>query len=106
MGTLQHDLEIVVGQNVRAAHEALQWKQSDLAERVGVTGSTIAKLEVGGPITVAMLPSITNILCTPTYMLTLRNIDLRRIVNIPTWHGEIGKHKKSRKPEINIEITT
>lgn len=103
MGTLQHDLEIVVGQNVKAACEALRWKQIDLAERVGVTGSTIAKLEVGRPITAAMLSSTTNILGTPPYMLMLRNIDLRTIVNISTWHGEIGKYKKSRKSEINSE---
>lgn len=103
MGIFQHDLEVVVGQNVKAAREALQWKQSDLAERVGVARSTIAKLEVGGPITVSTLSSIANIFGIPPYMLMLRTIDLRRIANIPTWQEKIEKYRNSKEYKINSD---
>lgn len=98
-------IDIIVGKNIKAAREALGWKQSELAERTGLARSTIAKIEMGGTVTVSTLSSIAEVLGVPPYMLMLRIVDWKRLANIVTCQSKIERYRASGQSVISpVEV--
>jgi len=60
------DLASVVAANVRAERARHQWRQRDLAERLGVTQSTVSAIESGQrEVGVGQLPALCRALKVP-----------------------------------------
>jgi len=95
------NIEVIVGRNIKAAREALEWKQSELAERTGIARSTIAKIENGGASTASTLSVISDAFGIPPYMLMLRSIDCKRLANVATCQSKIEKFQASGKDMID-----
>lgn len=98
-------IDVIVGMNIKAAREALGWKQSELAERTELGRSTIAKIETGGTITVSTLSTIAEALGIPPYMLMLRSVDWKRLANIATCQSKIERYRSSGQSVISpVEV--
>lgn len=77
-------IEVIVGENIKHARAALEWKQEELAQRTGIARSTIAKIEKGATVTAGTLSTIADALGIPPYVLMLRPIDCKRLANMAT----------------------
>lgn len=103
-GQSSSKIEVIIGRNVKAAREALGWKQSELAERTGsVSRPTIAKIEGGCPMTVSTLSSVADALGIPPYMLMLRTTDWKKLANIATCQSKIERYQSSGDGVISPE---
>ena len=93
-----NQIEIIVGKNVRAAREALGWKQDELAGRAGsVSRSTIAKIESFNATNVSMttLSVVADALGIPPYMLLLGKQDWQKLANIATTYQQVESYHAS-----------
>lgn len=96
----KEDISITIGKNIRAARNALGWKQSELAERGGcLERGAIAKIESynATSISIKQLSIIADTLGVPVYMLILRKEDWRNLAKIAKSSIIIDKYFNSEK---------
>lgn len=99
-GYEKEDIDLTIGKNIRAARNALGWKQSELAERCGcVSRTTIGKIESYNAtnISIATLSYIARTLGVPVYMLMLREVDWKNLAKIATTTSKIDGYRRSGK---------
>lgn len=97
-------IEVVIGINVKAARESLGWKQAELAERSGgISRSTVAKIECGGPVTASTLSDIADAFGIPPFMLMLRTADWKKLANVATCQLKIEEFISSSRAGVSPE---
>ena len=81
---MQTDIGVVIGENIGEARRALGWKQSELAERSGLSRSYVARIESFNAKNVpsSTLHTIAGTLGVPTFMLMLGRDDWKTLVNV------------------------
>ena len=78
------EIRLTIGKNIAEARRALGWKQSELAERSGLSRSYIARIESfdAGNVTSSRLHDIAEALRVPTFMLMLDRDDWKTLVYV------------------------
>ncbi len=81
---MQTDISITIGENIAEARKALGWKQTELAERSGLSRSYIARIESfdARNVTSSKLHAIAATLGVPTFMLMLGKDDWKTLVDV------------------------
>ncbi|GEM_PF-3029629 len=79
---MQTDISVTIGENIGEARRALGWKQSELAERSGLSRSYVARIESfdAQSVTSSKLHAIAAALGVPTFMLMLGRNDWKTLV--------------------------
>jgi transcriptional regulator with XRE-family HTH domain len=85
------ELAIIIGKNVSVARNALEWTQSDLAMRTGLSRSTIAKTESYNVANISMstLSMLARAFDVPTYVLILGKSEWKRLAEIAMPQAEL-----------------
>jgi transcriptional regulator with XRE-family HTH domain len=78
------EITVNIGKNISVARNALEWTQSDLAMRTGLSRSTIAKIESYNVADISMstLSSLARAFDVPTYVLMLGKSEWKRLAQI------------------------
>ena len=78
------DISVTIGKNIAEARRALGWKQSELAERAGLSRSYVARIESfdARNVTSSRLHAIAEALGVPTFMLMLGKDDWKMLVKV------------------------
>ena len=81
---VQPDINVTIGRNISEARKALGWKQLELAERAGLSRSSVAKIESfnGKGVPSPTLDRIAEALGVPAFMLMLRKDDWKTLVDV------------------------
>ena len=81
---MQADIGVTIGENIAAGRRALGWKQSELAERSGISRSYVARIESFNAKNVpsSTLHTIAATLGVPTFMLMLGRDDWKTLVEV------------------------
>lgn len=89
---VQTDISVTIGENIGEARRALGWKQSELAERSGLSRSYVAKIESFNARNVpsSTLHAIAGTLGVPTFMLVLGRDDWKTLVDVVLADGPNG----------------
>ncbi len=94
---LEKKIYATIGKNVSEARAALKLTQAKLAERSGVSRSTIAKIETftASSMSVEALASIAEVLHIPVYMLMLCEVDWKNLEKIADSAKMIDRYMRS-----------
>lgn len=103
---MQTEISVTIGKNIREARSALGWKQSELAERSGLSRPTVAKIESYNAKNVpsSTLHTIAAALGVPTFMLMLGRDDWKTLVAVvlaggpDSPRGRIERYLRSDRP--------
>ena len=81
---MQTDIGVTIGENIAAGRRALGWKQSELAERTGLSRSYVAKIESFNAKNVpsSTLHTIAATFGVPTFMLMLGRNDWKTLEDV------------------------
>ena len=81
---MQTDIGVTIGENIAAGRRALGWKQSELAERSGISRSYVAKIESFNAKNVpsSTLHTIAATFGVPTFMLMLGRNDWKTLEDV------------------------